>query len=113
MIEVNYIDNKEERTIRLQITGHAATAPKGQDLVCAAVTTLLLTAAETVTYLDNFGVFQVKPRIRIEAADSEIFVVAKENGLAIVNNTFVPIRFGLLMLARKFPDCIRVDQHFK
>ena len=36
------------RALTLELRGHAQSAPKGQDLVCAAASTLAFTAAEAL-----------------------------------------------------------------
>ena len=40
---------------RVTVKGHAGTAPAGQDLVCAAVSTLTYTLAENVAQLHRLG----------------------------------------------------------
>lgn len=112
MIEVNYIDTKEERTIRLQITGHANTAPKGMDLLCAAVSTLLLTAVEMVECMDLAKCFEVPPVIKMEEGDAEVFVISKEKNAVCTNNSLYTILAGLLRLQRMYPENLRVDYHF-
>lgn len=41
------------RIVRLQVHGHAGTAPYGQDLVCAAVSAIVQTAALGIGRLDT------------------------------------------------------------
>ena len=50
MIEIS-IFQKDDKTIRVRSKGHAGYADKGQDIVCAAVSVLLI---NTVNSLDRF-----------------------------------------------------------
>ena len=42
MIKAEAIRNKDGKIVSLTVKGHANSAPKGQDLVCAAVSTVLV-----------------------------------------------------------------------
>ena len=48
MIKITYNEYPEEDLMRLRAEGHAGYAPKGQDIVCAAVSTLMQALAFSV-----------------------------------------------------------------
>ena len=45
---INIDIKRKNRRVVVSVKGHAAAAPKGEDLVCAAVSTLVLTLRETL-----------------------------------------------------------------
>lgn len=45
---INIDIKRKNRRVVISVKGHAAAAPKGEDLVCAAVSTLVLTLHETL-----------------------------------------------------------------
>ena len=45
---INIDIKRKNRRVVVSVKGHAAAAPKGEDLVCAAVSTLVLTLQQTL-----------------------------------------------------------------
>lgn len=89
--------SREDGGLQLRLRGHAGTAPKGEDLVCAAVTALVYALAQYV--LDNGG----QAALESGAADIRIHTVTKET-----QGAFTAILTGLHLLAREYPQSITI-----
>lgn len=84
--------------LRLTAQGHAGAAPKGTDLVCAAVSTLLCTLAAQLRQADDAAYTQLAAGYaELQAAQSEKTAAA-----------FSFAETGLRMLAGEYPKHIRV-----
>lgn len=99
MITIIY-DEKEHDMI-LQASGHAGFAPKGQDIVCAAVSCLM----QTLAYSVDGGTATRDPDgdnvLRVQAAQS-FDTLAK----------FELVTDGLMLLAQQYPENVRfVNMH--
>ena len=93
----------------LKLQGHAAAAPHGQDLICAAVTGLTYALAQRLTELDRSGALQKPPVIRLEAGSALISALPKEDHALLVQENFNLIRSGLKLLQTHYPDHIKVN----
>ena len=79
----------------LHLSGHAGTAPYGQDLVCAAVTALVCALAK---YLSEHG---QSPTIRLNPGDAKI--TAKGEAFA---PAFETVLAGLRLLSEEYPESV-------
>lgn len=80
---------------RLTVEGHAGYAPKGQDIVCAAVSALVYALIGTLEETENVADVILRPGYAA--------VEAKEETAA-----FDLMRCGLTQLADRYPDFVRV-----
>ena len=81
---------------RLTVEGHAGYAPKGQDIVCAAVSALVYALIGTLEETENVAEVVLRPGYAA--------VEAKEKTAA-----FDLLRCGLGQLAERYPDFVRVE----
>lgn len=86
---------------RLTVRGHADYAPAGQDIVCAAVSALLLALAERLQEKKLVKELVMRPgymSIAMRGAERETELV----------------KCGLRQLERRFPQCVQVEEagHF-
>ena len=84
----------------IRIRGHAGYAPRGQDIVCAAVTALLQ------TLIKSFESF-TKDKITYEISDGRAdihFGNLTEAGRLLVDSFFI----GMCMIADEFSDYIKI-----
>ena len=80
---------------RLTLEGHAGYAPAGKDIVCAAVSALVLALAERLQEKNLVRELVMRPgyvRIAMRGADREAELV----------------KCGLRQLERRFPQCVEV-----
>ena len=97
---------QKDGTVCMQMQGHAKTAPKGEDLVCAAATTLAYTLAQAVQVLYEQGRLEETPKIQIE--DGYAFVSASPNGdsLAETLMVFWVSQVGAYVLEHNYPQAV-------
>jgi uncharacterized protein YsxB (DUF464 family) len=93
---------------RVTIEGHAGSGPVGHDLVCASVSTLALTLAANVSYMEAqeavHGVIT-----KLEEGSAEIQCTAYRRYKASVEQIFRSICVGFELLATKYPDNISYE----
>lgn len=92
----------------LQVQGHAGSGEKGKDLVCAAVSALVLTLAANTDRMSRAGWVR-DPRIRLWEGDALICCVPQPEYRAAVELVFGSICQGFQLLAEKYPEYVRVD----
>ena len=85
----------------ISVHGHAGYAPHGQDVVCAAVSTLLQALCLSIYKLTQD---QVKADFKPGNAVIE-YGNLSESGKLLVDSFFV----GVKMIADEFPDYVRVE----
>lgn len=97
----------EPRAFRLRIDGHAGSAPKGEDLVCAGISALgfaLLLAAGEEDY---------NAEIETDAGRGLIDVRCRPSGLWGRDHCTVmmeTIAGGLELMAGQYPDCVKYER---
>ena len=65
MVKIHFWQEKDNGTIHMKVKGHAGTAPRGEDLVCASATMLVYTVAQAVSFMHEQGQLEEKPHIKI------------------------------------------------
>ena len=106
MIEINATmsASKDGGYCRLAVTGHANAAPRGEDLVCAAVSALVNTLYDWV--LDKGEKRLLEANLHREAGYCFIEAQAGIWEMERLLGCFEVIRFGLENLSRQYPEYI-------
>jgi uncharacterized protein YsxB (DUF464 family) len=99
MIEIVYHRKYNSLTIK----GHALSAEKGKDLVCASASMLAYTLAANVERLTTGGQAK-KPVIRLDEGDAEISCVPQRRFNSVVTLIFDSICAGFTLLSSEYPD---------
>lgn len=90
---------------RVTVEGHAGSGPKGNDLICAAVSALALTLAGNVSYMETqeavYGVVT-----KLEEGNAEIQCTPYRRYKDSVAQIFRSICVGFELLATKYPENI-------
>ena len=92
----------------LQVKGHAGSAEKGKDLVCAAVSTLVLTLAANTDRMARAG-WVTEPVIRLGEGDALIRCDPQPDYRAAVELVFGSLCQGFCLLADKYPEYVKID----
>ena len=108
MIEVNVAYDSIRGGVKLRIRGHAGAAPKGQDLVCAAVSALALTAGQSVVLLHSQGLLKRPPMVRLGEGDALVIATPREGFLDEALMCFWTVQAGIFALQQKYPNYIRL-----
>lgn len=97
---INVCVNSTGSTFELEIEGHAQSAPKGEDLICAAATILVRTAAailqESSKDITEIDISDGKARIKL----TEYAPVAVVEMAVIVK--------GFVLLMQEYPEYIKI-----
>lgn len=109
MVTVKIRDDRKRHRTTLRMQGHAGADTEGKDLVCAAVSTLAYTLAQTMMCLYADGKLLHEPALRLEKGDVLVEVHPTTDGYAEVLYAFYVIRVGLALLAKTYPEYVRVE----
>lgn len=91
MIEIHF------NGLKVTASGHAGFAPRGQDIVCAGVSTLLAAAAETAARMRRDGLLE-ECTVRLEPGDAEIAMKPTPEGSAKAEAVMEMLRAGAELL---------------
>ncbi len=105
MIRVVY----NRKTRRVTVKGHAGAAPKGNDIVCAAVSALTYTLAANALDLKDCG-FTRRVMTRLDHGDSEIHVTPKRPWRGTTDLVFSSVCVGFRLLAENYPKYIEYQE---
>ena len=106
MIHTHFFRDKATDTLEMEMQGHAETAPKGQDLVCAAATMLAYTLAQSVQFLYEQGQFLEKPSIQLMDGYARIVAQPKPEALAETLMAYWVTQEGAFVLERNYPGAL-------
>lgn len=101
----------ENGSLHFRAEGHAASAPKGEDLVCAAATMLTYTLAQTVQFLWEEGKLKRKPRLSLEDGKAHIIATPTGEGYAETLHAFFVVQCGAHVLSHNYPAFVTLE-HF-
>ena len=104
MVTVEYA--RSEKAFCLQVYGHARSAPKGEDLVCCAASTLIYTAAQSALDLYSEGALRQFPETVLDSGNAQVTAVAADGERVRVAQMFRTIATGFDLLARQYPEYI-------
>lgn len=88
----------------LSLKGHVGNAPRGKDLVCAAVTGIVYALTAYVKELEEAGMLVCKPEIRLEPGDAKIAALPIREALAPLTGAFDMAEAGLMLLEEQYPE---------
>lgn len=111
MITVDFTHKKN--SFCLQVYGHARSAPKGEDLVCCAASTLIYTAAQNSMWLYEQGALRQFPDSVLVSGNGQVSVIATTETKKQVEQMFRTIAVGFDMLARQYPDYLKFRETVK
>lgn len=109
MIQVRFSVSHDNKVVSMEMKGHAGSAPKGEDLICASATMLAYTAAQAVQFLWENEQLQRKPKIRLEDGKALIVAIPKEDSAAQVMHAFWVVQCGAHVLAHNYPGHVRLE----
>ena len=101
MISILY----DRRKYSVTVKGHAKSDEYGRDLVCAAVSALVITLATNVEHLDKYGLSN-NTVIKLDAGDANIRCAVVEKYKLSVAQIFNTVCVGFEVLSRVYPEYI-------
>jgi uncharacterized protein YsxB (DUF464 family) len=93
----------------MKVKGHANTAPRGADLVCASATMLVYTVAQAMTFMHEQGQLEEKPYVKIREGKAVVIAKPKEDFFAEVLHTFWVAQCGAHTLACNYPEAVSLN----
>lgn len=105
MVTVEY--TRASKAFCLQVYGHARSAPKGEDLVCCAASTLTYTAAQSAQDLYEQGALRQFPDTILSSGNAQVTAVALPETRERVEQMFRTIAAGFELLARQYPKYLQ------
>ena len=109
MVKIHFWQEKDKGSIHLKVKGHADTAPKGEDLVCASATMLVYTVAQAMSFMYEQGQLEEKPRISIREGKAIVVAKPKEDFFAEALHTFWVAQCGAHVLACNYPGHVALN----
>ena len=107
MIEIKLVERDHRYTIKA--TGHAEYAPHGQDIVCAAVSTLLQTYGNYLESKEKARTWWVMES-KLEPGDLIVDVLDAEDN---VKELYRMTMDGLENIQYTYPECIKIEYNPK
>lgn len=106
MIEIKY-NTTEKGSLRLTVTGHARSAPKGEDLVCAGASILAMTLAQCVSSADEDKKLKCKPTLKLKDGDCVIWCLPKDKHYNEIRTQFETVVKGYNFLSFNYPEYVK------
>lgn len=108
MLKVKFEMSDDQKTLILTLTGHAESANKGEDTVCAAASILAYTVAQEVKEMQEKGKLKKKPNIRLDEGDATITCKPVKNAYLEALHIFKVAQTGYRLLAANFQDNVQL-----
>lgn len=112
MITAKFYQKNRDGSIHMTLQGHAGAAPRGEDLVCASATMMAYTVAQAVQFMFEQGMLKKKPKIDIKQGSAVVIAIPAEECRAEVLHAFWVAQCGVHVLARNYPQHVRLE-HLK
>ena len=109
MITARFYQKPSKGSIHMNIKGHADSAPKGEDLICASATMLAYTVAQAVQFMHESDKLKKKPKIHIKDGEATIIATPKEDAYAETLHTFWVAQCGVHVLAHNYPNNVKLE----
>ena len=106
MIEIIYY----REHFRVTVKGHAGTAPKGEDLVCAAVSALTYTLAANARNLCEIGASD-NFVCKLGSGDAEVSFRPKARARSTCGLVMRAVCAGFSLIAEKYPEAVHYEIH--
>jgi uncharacterized protein YsxB (DUF464 family) len=110
MVTITTKHSLEEKELCIAAKGHAGYAEAGKDIVCASVSTLMYTLAQSVWNMYSLGSLADEPTIELTEGDAclkcrfdnyDTFIEAFQN--------FSLIELGYSLLAQNYPQYVSLE----
>ena len=110
MIIARFEKDEAKKEVRMSVSGHAESAPEGDDLVCAAASILSYSLAQHFINLANDKDMYYKPKTKLDKGNAKLSLRAKRcEGFAVLSMSCLPIYSGFVLLMANYPENISVE----
>ena len=109
MITARFYCKPSQGSIHMKLQGHADSAPKGEDLICASATMMAYTVAQAVQFMYENEQLKKKPKIQIKDGEATIIATPTEDAYAEALHTFWVAQCGAHVLAHNYPQNVKLE----
>lgn len=113
MIAAKFYCRDSDGSIHMELRGHACSAPKGQDLVCAGVSALACTLGSAAERMYEQGMLRRCPKVELADGSAEVIAVPKVRFFQAALMVFWTVQNGIGTMAESFPGNVRVEEALK
>lgn len=104
MITVKFKENHKEKSLSLEISGHAGYADAGKDIVCSAASILAYTLAQEIMFMDGDHKLAKEPKLLLEGGNTSIVCKPKQEFYTEILGVFQVISTGYRLLMSNHPN---------
>lgn len=113
MVTITTKHSLDERELCIEAKGHAGYAEAGKDIVCASVSILLYTLAQSVMELYEFGRLDEKPIVNLDEGNACIKCRCEDyRAFTEASQNFSLIEGGFSLLADNYPQYVSLHTDF-
>ena len=91
---------------KVKITGHAGSAEKGSDIICASVSYAFYNLCQMMLELEAMGMLCKKPKMKDNEGNSALEVIPKKEYEAHVQLCFMYFSKGIEVLDAQYPEYV-------
>lgn len=108
MIKAEFMADKSSGTLTMRVTGHALSAEKGKDLVCAIASGYAYQAAQAVQFMYEDKELRKKPKLELESGSAVIVAKPKDDHYVDALHLFFVVQAGFYALANNYPQYVEL-----
>ena len=110
MVVAKFTMDANKRQVSLHVKGHAMSAVKGNDLICASASILAYTVAQNIQMAEERGMLKYSPTLKLRDGNSIITCRAiDDDSYTELLHTYLVIQAGYQMLAHNYPQNVAVE----
>ena len=110
MIKAEFMADRSSGAITMKVTGHAMSAEKGRDLVCAAASAYAYQAAQAAEFMWEDKELRKKPKMEMESGMAVISVKPKDEHYITALHLFFVVQAGFYVLSQNYPQYVELKQ---
>ena len=108
MITAKFSTDADSGSLTMRIVGHSGSAPRGQDLICAGMSTLAITCAQLIRMMHSEEKLKKPPHITIRDGSARITAVPKDADYAECLHCMYMAEVGASVMAASYPENVIV-----
>ena len=106
MVKVTFTESN--KTLSLQLEGHAGQAEAGKDIVCASASILAYTVAQIVDMAQYEGGLKTDPIIDLESGEAVISCEPTDDRYAEMLHAYQVAEVGYILLVNSYPEYVEL-----
>ena len=102
MISARFYENSQHKLLGFHVSGHAGLADEGYDVACAAVSSAVMMACNTIT-----EVFRIDAKVSADENDILLKLMADNGGEG--DKILAGLMIQLDMISREYPGTVKIS----